>query len=171
MTDILCLSAEDAEKVTTVSEIDSMAGYLTRSDELEENTLVRQVIPYVIVRRNGMVLSYQRKGQEDRLHAFRSIGIGGHVDFPETVESGLVREMEEEIGVTVDFDRLKHLGFIRMSDSPVNKVHLCVIYSYDLGDDDFTPNEDEILDPQWINMISDQYEPWSIEAWRIIQQV
>ena len=140
--------------------------YLER-DDLETDPRFRQVIPYDVVTGDGMTLSYQRKGSEDRLHAFRSIGIGGHVEEPETVEHGMLRELREEIGIVVDIERIKWHGFILLSETEVDKVHMGVVYSYDVGGQELHFGE-EIRDPQWIDMLGDRYEPWSIEAWKMI---
>lgn len=57
--------------------------FFTPRAPAETNPDLKQIIPYVVVtNRQGDVLSYTRgkAGQEDRLHALRSIGFGGHID-------------------------------------------------------------------------------------------
>src|SRR5512143_2337388 len=55
--------------------------FLSRS-EAENDPSFKQVIPYVLVRKNGRYLHYIRgKGSgEKRLVAMGSIGIGGHIN-------------------------------------------------------------------------------------------
>ena len=50
-------------------------------DEVEEDPSYKQLIPYCIFRHEGRVFHYARgaKGGESRLHAKRSVGIGGHI--------------------------------------------------------------------------------------------
>src|SRR5438309_6873054 len=76
---------------------------------MEQDPSFKQLIPYVIFRyRNSasetLLFQYTRgKGQgESRLHAKRSIGIGGHISADDAIqtsayEEGMRRELEEEV--------------------------------------------------------------------------
>src|SRR5688572_6425742 len=76
---------------------------------MEQDPSFKQLIPYVIFQyvdseRVTRVFQYTRgKGQgEARLHAKRSIGIGGHISAddanePSAYEEGMRRELEEEV--------------------------------------------------------------------------
>ena len=140
--------------------------WLPRSDA-EENRCFRQLIPYCIVRRSdGKTLRYSRNGSEGRLHGFKSIGIGGHVEYPETFESGMAREIEEEIGVSVGDCTVTFLGTICLNQTAVDAVHLglaFIVYT-----DDAVPG-DELHHPEWVDLGQldderDDLESWSLQA-------
>src|SRR6476469_2162457 len=81
-----------------------VARFLPRP-EMEEDPSYKQIIPYVIFRSGDRIFRYTRgKTQgEARLHAKRSIGVGGHVDEPDAdgratldaYEVALRRELDE----------------------------------------------------------------------------
>jgi len=129
--------------------------------EAEIDEMFRQVIPYCAIRKDGKILSYRRKGNEERLHGLLSIGIGGHIDYPESFMEGMDRELYEEAGVmncTKDY-----LGAIEMSGTEVDKVHLGIAFIVDT--DEATPKE-ELRDPQWLTVeeaagLEGEMEPWS----------
>ncbi|MCA9060962.1 MAG: phosphoesterase, partial [Planctomycetaceae bacterium] len=56
------------------------ASYLPRN-QMEQDPSYKQLIPYCVFRCNGEVFYYQRGTEqgEARLHAKRSVGVGGHV--------------------------------------------------------------------------------------------
>jgi predicted NUDIX family phosphoesterase len=73
--------------------------------EMEQDPTFKQLIPYCVFRCNGEVFYYQRGTAqgEARLHAKRSVGVGGHVS---TLDmdgeltpylEGMKREIEEEV--------------------------------------------------------------------------
>lgn len=126
--------------------------------DLEENPEFRQFIPYGVIAQNGQVLRYRRpaKTGESRLSGKTSIGFGGHVekiDKAATVEeillTALVREISEE--VFIDIEKLsdetgsvsKLVGFIKISTTPVDQVHLGAVYQINLPDDADIPDAEE----------------------------
>lgn len=107
-----------------------------------------QLLPYVIVQMpNQKLLGYNRPtkgGGEQRLAGNFSIGIGGHVEFPDIVTGGqglklcetlhvsARREISEEIHLlntqSVHHTRLHLAGVIRSEDAPVDTVHLGLVF-------------------------------------------
>lgn len=80
--------------------------------ETDENYL--QLIPYIaVVNERGEYFSYERgsAGNEARLHAKRSIGLGGHIDHPVTttiedlIATEAARELEEEVGLIIEKEK------------------------------------------------------------------
>ncbi len=105
---------------------------------VEDDPTYKQLIPYAILQaeRDGqpVVFQYTRgKGQgEKRLHALRSIGIGGHISREDAqgddlYRSGMLRELTEEIVLESDYDE-ELVGFIFDDSSPVGRVHLGVVH-------------------------------------------
>ena len=148
--------------------------------EAEEDPSFKQLIPYVIVERHGLVLSYYRgEGQgEARLRGERSIGIGGHINpcdlaagvigsmanRPEFLNdwyvNGMLRELHEELRFTYRPDEwdMPIVGLINEDQTEVGKVHLGVVHILHL---DFgakvSAREADILDTNW-------------NTWRILQR-
>lgn len=131
-------------------------------DEAELDDSFRQVIPYCAVRRgDGKILSYRRKGNEERLHGLLSIGVGGHIDHPEGFAEAMDRELYEEAGV-MNCGK-KYLGIIELSETEVDRVHLGIAFIVDT--DEAEPKE-ELREPKWITLeeaaeLEDEMEPWS----------
>jgi predicted NUDIX family phosphoesterase len=137
----------------------------------------KQLIPYIVLRYQNSVLTYSRSktGGEDRLHAFRSIGFGGHIN-PEDDErrnssliyQGILRELKEEINYTPSFVPSLR-GFLNDDENDVGKVHFGAVYvSFvrDLQDIDLAEVEHAVTDPKWIEIAElkhkvHKYEPWS----------
>lgn len=112
--------------------------YLPR-DQMEKDPNFKQLIPYCIFQHtdqsgNEHVFQYARgNGQgEARLHAKKSIGIGGHIstldEHAESVyEQGMKRELEEEVAIDSDYSE-SCVGMINDDENEVGKVHLGVVH-------------------------------------------
>lgn len=136
-----------------------------------------QIIPYIVVRnQEGKILTYSRgKGTEDRLHAFRSIGFGGHIDFVDvfnyptdlirTIQIGAEREIAEELGADSNItNNIKPDNIIIDYTNDVGKVHVGVLFDITL--DEVNTDTYEISDAMWLSLdeikqSSNKYENWS----------
>ncbi len=113
--------------------------------EAEGSSTHKQLIPYCLIfDGDGRLLSYRRtsKGKEARLHAKYSVGVGGHIN-PEDGVGGealvyraICRELEEEVGLSVDPDRLSFLGFVNDDDNPVGFVHFGLVVALEISRDE-----------------------------------
>jgi predicted NUDIX family phosphoesterase len=131
-------------------------------DAMENNPDYKQLIPYVILRYidNGTpchpnwdntgpcleyVFQYTRgtKSGEARLHAKKSIGIGGHVNSQDVKTSGkalgyaefyegLERELSEEIQIDVQHSHPEFRGLVNDESNDVGRVHLGLVFIMDL---------------------------------------
>lgn len=123
--------------------------------EMEQDPNFKQLIPYVIFRHltpGGQTLLFQYtrgKGQgEARLHAKRSIGIGGHISAddanePSAYEEGMRRELAEEVIIETDFES-RLVGLINDDESEVGRVHLGVVHVLDVAQPEVRPREKDI---------------------------
>lgn len=131
-----------------------------------------QLLPYIAVKCGDEYLTYARKGTETRLHGKRSMGFGGHVDLTDwvgsvigTLEETALRELAEEL--VLHEPVLITNDFIYSNYDNVSQVHLGVIGIVEIEDKSLIkPNQDEVLDPQWLSISSirstlDRYERWS----------
>lgn len=148
--------------------------------EMEQDPSFKQLIPYVLFRHvdsDGIARLFQYKrggGQgEKRLHAKRSVGIGGHISTldadagtaQDVYREGMQRELDEEVAIEAAFtDQL--VGLINDDETPVGQVHLGIVHLYDVDGPNVHSREEDILDAgfQPIDELLaelDQFETWS----------
>lgn len=145
--------------------------------EMEKDPSFKQLIPYVIFRHtdaagNVSLFQYTRgKGQgEKRLHAKRSIGIGGHIssddaDCHNPYEEGMRRELSEEVIISTEYQSTM-VGMINDDLTEVGKVHLGVVHFFDVASPAVQPREEEILEAGFRPVAEllaecEQFETWS----------
>lgn len=147
--------------------------------EMEKDPSFKQFIPYVIFRHtddvgNVSLFQYTRgKGQgEARLHAKRSIGIGGHISSDDAAivgshpyEEGLRRELAEEVSIDTAY-RESCIGLINDDETEVGKVHLGVVHIFDVNEPRVEPRETDICLTGFRPLAEllaarDQFETWS----------
>ena len=150
----------------------SYVSYRPRAD-VEEDPSFKQLIPYCIFRHNGRVFHYTRGSAsgEGRLHAKRSIGIGGHISSEDATSGSNVyhvamkREIEEEVYLETEFTE-NCVALINDDDNEVGKVHLGIVHIFDLDAAKVRPREKSIIgtgfeQPSKLAEMSDQFETWS----------
>ena len=147
--------------------------------EMEKDPSFKQLIPYVIFRHqrpDGTItlFCYTRgKGQgESRLHAKRSIGVGGHissvdslVDATSPYVEGLRRELAEEVDVQTDYED-RCAGLINDDRTEVGTVHLGVVHCYRVAKPAVFPREADLVDAGFRPLAElwagfDRLESWS----------
>ena len=141
--------------------------------EMEQDPSFKQLIPYCIFRHNGRIFSYTRGSAqgESRLHAKRSVGIGGHISSDDDTtddtpyEVGMQREIDEEVYLETSYRR-EFLGLINDDDNDVGRVHLGVVHVFDLDEPQVRPREESIqetgfADPNDLITHRAAFETWS----------
>lgn len=149
--------------------------------EMEQDPSFKQLIPYVLFRyvdSAGAVhlFQYTRGGGqgERRLHAKRSVGVGGHISTDDVGDltchhdvyrEGLRRELAEEVAIDAAY-REQCVGLINDDETPVGQVHLGVVHLCDLVRPAVLPREAAILDAGFrpageLLANLDQFESWS----------
>ena len=118
-----------------------------RTDELERNHLLKQIIPYFLIKKSGgsagspepKYLSARRKNKtgDTRLHGASLVGFGGHLragDIKGAMKDWLRREFEEEIS-TEEIKGISFLGLVNDdsdADNGVHKVHMGLIFEVEV---------------------------------------
>lgn len=141
--------------------------------EVEEDPSYKQLIPYCIFRHDGKIFHYTRGSQqgEKRLHAKRSIGIGGHISAEDQQSGNCVyheamwREIKEEVFLETEFTQ-SCVALINDDETEVGKVHLGIVHIFDLEEPKVRPREESIVQvgfekPEQLNAQRDQFETWS----------
>jgi predicted NUDIX family phosphoesterase len=153
----------------------------------EEDPSHKQLIPYALFHYQGKFLNYQRgkSGGEARLHAKRSLGIGGHINPVdtrddhlglETYMAGVEREIEEELNINGKHTQ-KIVAVLNDDSNEVGKVHLGVVHLFELESDDVNSNEDSIADLKFSTItelqgeMRDSLESWSQFCVDILDQI
>lgn len=153
----------------------------TLREAAEKDFALKQLIPYVLLVREGKVLFYVRgkKSGESRLQWKGSVGIGGHIN---PVDDSLFSNMadgsrglydaavEREVGEEVVLGSVlskRVVGLINDDSNEVGKVHLGVVHLWELGPEEVTKAEGavtqlEFLTPDEILGRKDvEVESWS----------
>lgn len=170
--------SEDAERYLEELLSPEHTSYRPRG-EMEQDPTFKQLIPYVIFRHTddlGRVSLFQYtrgSGQgEARLHAKRSIGVGGHISSCDgdveglnPYEEGMRRELEEEVDIQAEC-RPACVGLINDDETEVGRVHLGVVHIFDVRTPDVTAREEDISSAGFVPVEEllaelDRFETWS----------
>lgn len=148
--------------------------------EVEEDPSYKQLIPYCIFRyrdADGVekIFQYTRgSGQgEQRLHAKRSVGVGGHISSVDAegngdlhpYEEGMRRELDEEVLIEAPYTE-QRVGLINDDETEVGKVHLGVVHIFDVTEPAVRSREEDIQDDGFRPVADilaelDHFESWS----------
>jgi predicted NUDIX family phosphoesterase len=155
-------------------------GYRPRG-EMEQDPGFKQLIPYVLFRYTDSdggvhLFQYTRGGGqgEKRLHAKRSVGVGGHISSEDAADhashhdvyrEGMLRELEEEVIIDTPYQE-QCVGLINDDETPVGQVHLGVVHLCDVARPAVMPRETEILEAGFRPVGSilaeiEHFETWS----------
>ncbi|MBM80284.1 MAG: phosphoesterase [Planctomycetaceae bacterium] len=163
--------SEDAEQYLGTLLDPAYTSYRPR-DAVEEDPSFKQLIPYCIFRFEDQIFTYTRGNDqgEARLHAKRSIGIGGHIstmdrDAGSPYDEGMWREISEEIHLEAEYTQTC-VGMINDDETDVGKVHLGVVHIFELEAPKVRPREKSMIDAgftQVTELVRDhqQFETWS----------
>lgn len=148
--------------------------------EMEKDPTFKQLIPYMVFRYTdgdgvARLFNYTRGGGmgESRLHALKSVGIGGHISTQDSqagsahdvYREGMQRELSEEIALESPYKETC-VGLINDDETPVGRVHLGIVHLFDVERPNVHPREDDILDACFRPVAEiipelDGYESWS----------
>lgn len=142
----------------------------------EDDPSLKQIIPYVLVRRADTLLHYVRgKGSgEKRLVAKGSIGIGGHINHRDEdlfgagtdyYELAVQRELHEELLIDADLTT-RVVALINDDSTPVGQVHFGVVHVCELGGEHVSRGEPCITELRFLTLDQlaerrDAMETWS----------
>lgn len=137
----------------------SASGFKLRNDA-ETDHMFKQLIPYCLIVYSGidgdLILGYTRgkAGGEARLHAQRSIGVGGHIN-PEDIgnntwQDAVYRELKEEIGLDPsNIQDFFTIGFVNDEENLVGQVHLGVVHVIVVNTAELPEVEEALTDVEW----------------------
>lgn len=145
--------------------------FFMEREKAEYDNTVKQIIPYVILRRKDEVFLLRRlkKQTEARLHDKLSIGVGGHINptekegFSDIIEAGLHRELSEEVSITGSY-ALHCVGILNENNGGVSDYHTALIYYLEV-EGTVTVLETEKMEGHWIPQKELSSHLKTLETW------
>lgn len=170
-------------------DVDSLLSesYFIKRWESDHNPAEVEIIPYVVVTNQNHTKTFCMRrlddSGEERLIDQLSLGVGGHINPFRRLENStlmyysLNRELSEELMINpialVNYN-LSFQGFIRRTDTEVDKDHLGLLFFMELRDDVANKGyvsinetdvlEGEFVDNVYLNNHYDKLENWSKTA-------
>ena len=159
--------------------------YYPRGDELENNSALQQIIPYVWIvnPETKKVFAYRRADNknysEKRLRNKWSCGLGGHVERQDSgnpIETAMMRELMEEV-LMPEYPKPKIVGYLNDDSDDVGKVHFGVValaetnHDIKIGDNEIAECKMcsiQELDKMFENSEND-FEKWTRFSWPFIK--
>lgn len=145
--------------------------------EMETDPSYKQLIPYVLLQWTGedgvtKLFTYTRGGGsgETRLHAKRSVGIGGHIsredaaDGADPYSTGMQRELSEEVRLESAYRETRD-GLIYDPSTEVGKVHLGVVHRFVLDRPEVKSNEADLAEGGFVSVDELREEMDRLETW------
>jgi predicted NUDIX family phosphoesterase len=146
--------------------------------EMETDPSYKQLIPYVLLQwtddeGDTKLFTYTRGGGsgESRLHAKRSVGIGGHISREDAAggtdpyATGMQRELTEEVRLESAYSESRD-GLIYDPSNDVGKVHLGIVHRFVLERPEVESNEADLAEGGFVSVSKlreqmDRLETWS----------
>lgn len=175
-----------------LNRLDMAGTYIGPRQMLEDDERFRQIIPYVILRKDMRFATYTRgaSGNEARLHGKLAIGVGGHIDLEDvdrshdgsiclsnTLSCAAKREIAEEVVIRRSDDTVlpvetqghftpKWRGLLVDSSNAVGRVHIGVVGVVDIFEHlTVHPGEDSQEDIQWLTARELEANHDRLESW------
>ena len=138
--------------------------YTVRSDALEHEYSLKQIIPYVIIvnTRLRKIFAYRRAGNEKhysekRLYNKWSLGVGGHIerqDDQDPIQSAAVRELLEEIQMK-KYPVPQLIGCVNddsVEIGDVEKYHFGVVFIAETDEEEIAMGDGEIAEGKFMSI-------------------
>ena len=151
-------------------------GLFRKRNELEEDPSFKQIIPYAIISYKESFYLFQRtsKQTEKRLHNKFSLGVGGHMNPSNSMESKeqylideLKREFFEEVKLLNGcfIEDIEFIGFINDDTISVGSLHIGLLYNIHVSNKGVYINETDKMTADWIEKLNlaEFYE--GMETW------
>lgn len=160
--------------------------YHARGEELENNSGLQQIIPYVWIVNplERKVFAYKRASgkqnySETRLMNKISCGVGGHIDREDSgnpIENAMMRELMEEVSMK-EYPKPIILGYLNDDSDSVGKVHFGVVALAETiedvakGDDEMTEGRFYSISEleEMFNDPSNEVESWTRISWPFVK--
>lgn len=115
--------------------------------EIHSKGLLHQVVHCWIIDNSGSekwIYLQQRSYKKRDFPGLYDISAAGHIDIGEKAEEAVKRETQEEIGIVIDFKKLKFVGSIRekLKLNEFFNNEICQVYLYPVERPEFYPGHE-----------------------------
>lgn len=144
---------EDKELLEVVTEEGIPTGVILSRKEIHEKNLLHNEIAVFIINREGKVLLQKRSKLKKGNPLCWGASCAGHVDIHETYEQAVVRELKEELGLTIEERKLNPLILKKLRIGDKNSHVRSWYYienNFELSD--FTLQKEEVEEVCWFDI-------------------
>jgi len=141
----------DEEYFDVVDENDVVIERLTRS-EVHRRKLLHRAVHVFVFRSNGTLLIHKRSDSKEEFPSVWTSSCSGHVSAGEDYDSTAVRELQEELGVNSQVERLQKFSACADTSFEFTVLYQC------FSDANLTPDPGEIAAVQWLSV--DKIQLW-----------
>lgn len=172
----LVVGADDG-RVAVWRERMQSRGFFVERPWAEQDSSLKQIIPYTVVTHGQKVFRMRRlnQGGEARLHDKLSIGVGGHINpvdgtarTDDVVAAACRREIDEEIVIPGGYG-LRTVGALNDESNDVGSVHFGVVNVALSETAEVTVRETDMLEGEFVSvdelLATEAERPGSFESW------
>jgi len=131
-----------------------------RRGDMENDHSYQQIIPYIVFNYQDkyFIYKYLPKAGEQRLVDTYQLGVGGHINKEDSngdsdiLESGMIREWEEEVDFRGNFLDRKLVGILNDETNPVERVHVALVYNFTGDSPDITIKETNKMEGKLVSL-------------------
>jgi len=137
------------EYIDVVTKDGKPTGTSAPKSEVHKKGLYHHTAHIWLYTKDGQILLQQRAASKVICPLLWDVSVAGHIDAGETLESGSVREIKEEIGLSIFESDLQKIGVFECFQSYDNGIidnefHNTYIAELKLGLNTLIPQEDEV---------------------------
>jgi len=160
--------------------------YHERGDKLENDSSLKQIIPYVLIvnPETKKIFAYRRANNqnysEKRLRNKWSFGLGGHIERQDNgnpIVSGMIRELHEEVKMK-EYPEPKIVGYLNDDSGDVEKVHFGILALAETNQD-VQKGDEEMAEGRFMSFkemeslfadSKNEFDKWTRISWPYVKQ-
>lgn len=127
-----------------------------RRGDVENDSSFQQIIPYIIFsfKNKFFLYKYIQGAGEKRLINSYQLGVGGHINLIDenSIEKAATREWQEEVCFKGNILDKKLVGILNDDSSPVEAVHLGIIYHFKGDSSDISVRETDKMEGELVSL-------------------
>lgn len=148
------VAQQSSELLDVVDARDRVIDTMTRG-EIHRLQRMHRAVHILVFSTSGSLLLQKRSMLKDEMAGFWDSSCAGHVESGRQYGETALRELDEELGLSVGVNQLRYL--FKMAPTPDNGMEFAAVYKL-VHDGPFHAAEDEIDELEW-------YEPAALAQW------